>query len=271
MYDHWLGSNVWSIYGAPNNLDFTVIDLFNSAGYKCSWLSNQPAWGLGGYESSTTFLALKCQNMYFVHKETPELKFDEALIPPIKKLLENEEDQILFVHLQGSHIAFHQRYPKDFEGFVGCEDDIYRNIKIEKNKQITNEYDSSIKYTDYVLNEIIKLLEKKQSPTFLFYVSDHSECADIDDFTKRRSLVSQERACYEIPFLLWYSPEYADINSDLINSGKKNLTAPLQCDLALWSICDMAGISWDKFPVEKSIFSEEYIPPKKRFIYQAEY
>ena len=115
------------------------------------------------------------------------------------------------------------------------------------------------------------VLQKKQSPTFLFYVSDHSECADIDDFTKRRSLVSQERACYEIPFLLWYSPEYADINSDLINSGKKNLTAPLQCDLALWSICDMAGISWDKFPVEKSIFSEEYIPPKKRFIYQAEY
>ena len=243
----------------PDTVDYSLIDLFNKAGYKTHWVSNQPAWGLGGYESSTTYLALKCNSVYFLHKENPREKYDEGLLDPVEKLLQSEDSQIIFVHLQGSHIAYAQRYPEKFGSFTGCKDQIYQNITIKSNKEITNEYDNSIEYTDYILGQLISMLEKQKSISFLLYFSDHGECSDIDNFTQRRAVASKEKACYEVPFLMWYSQHYGIVNNSMLMNGKNNLHAPLQGDKALWTMCDAAGISWKDFPSEKSLFSKKYI------------
>ncbi len=249
----------------PDTVDYTLIDLFNHAGYKTHWVSNQPAWGLGGYESATTFLALKCHSLFYLHKNAPSQKYDEALIKPVEKLLDSEEPQIIFVHLQGSHIDYAGRYPESFGSFTGCNDKVYQSINSARNRKITNEYDNSIEYTDHVLEQLISLLEKRKPVSFMLYFSDHGECADIDNSAARRSAVSKNKACYEIPFLMWYSPEYGIKNQQMLRAGKKNLNSSLQGDKALWTLCDAAGIYWEGFPENKSLFSAEYIPPVKRF------
>lgn len=52
-------------------------------------------------------------------------------------------------------------------------------------EQIVNTYDNTILYTDFVINEAIKLLEKdtKNYQTLLFYVSDHGESLEKMGFT----------------------------------------------------------------------------------------
>ncbi len=258
------------LLSSPGIINFSLPDLLNAAGFKTHWISNQFSWGLGGYESSTTLLAQKCNSFYFVHQETPDEKYDIACVEPAKKMLNTEKPVILFVHLQGSHIGYESRFPKNFGSFKNTFDQISQQT-LPANRNMTNIYDCSIEYTDFVLEKLIKQLEKQSRPSFLLYVSDHSECNNIDNHTVARAAQCNIRACYEIPFLLWFSPEYKKLFGNIIEKGKKNLKSPLQADRAIWTITDIVRISWDGFPEEKSLFSSSYKNPSARFMFSKKY
>ena len=255
---------------ATGVLNYTLPDLLKSANFETHWISNQFAWGLGGYESSTTFLAQKCDSFYFVHQEAPDEKYDIACIKPAEKMLNTEKPVILFIHLMGSHIGYKSRFPENFGSFKNTHDSITEQLP-QSNRYMTNIYDCSIEYTDFILEKLIQLLEKQYRPAFLFYVSDHSECNNIDNHTVARASQSNIRACYEIPFLLWFSPEYREQFNDFIEAGKKNLSMPLQADHAIWTIADIVRISWNVFPEEKSLFSPLYKKPSARFMFSEKY
>ena len=252
-----------------NDIHFSLPDLLKAAGYETHWISNQYIWGLGGYESSTTLLAQKCDSYYFVHNKTPEEKYDIACIKPVEKFLRTTKPVILFVHLMGSHIGYEERFPKNFGSFRDKYDGVIEKV-LPANRHKTNLYDCSIEYTDFVLEKMIKLLEAQSRPSFLLYLSDHSECNGLDKYTVARATHSKIRACYEIPFLLWYSEGYKNEFSDFISRGKNNLRKPLQCDDAIWTIADITHITWEGFPQEKSLFSPSY-KGRKRFMYNTLY
>ena len=254
----------------PGVINYSLPDLLKSAGYETHWISNQYAWGLGGYESSTTLLAQKCDSYYFVHQKMPGEKYDIGCIQPVKAKLNTRKPVILFVHLMGSHIAYAERYPEKFGSFRNVSDPVSDQTP-QVNRRTTNAYDCSVEYTDFILEELIRILEKQQRPTFLLYVSDHSECNGLDDFKIARASNCNVRACYEIPFVFWFSREYSKQFGDFIEKGRKNLSAPLQGDHALWTIAAVAGLSWNNFPAENSLFSDTYKTPEKRSMYNREY
>ena len=87
------------------------------------------------------------------------------------------ESNNLFIVIQllGSHGArYDLRYPKDFEKFVPvCMNDELRKCDKER---IFNAYDNSLIYTDFVVAQIIKMLQYSHAKdATLWYISDHGE------------------------------------------------------------------------------------------------
>jgi lipid A ethanolaminephosphotransferase len=101
---------------------------------------------------------------------------DETLLTGLDELIRSSNGDVLIVlHQMGSHgPAYFQRYDETFEVFTPvC---LSSELSQCTQNEIINAYDNSIIYTDYVINESIKLLEKFNAySTNVIYISDHGE------------------------------------------------------------------------------------------------
>jgi len=82
----------------------------------------------------------------------------------------------MVMHLIGSHgPTYYQRYPKKFAHFTPtC---MRSDIENCTDQEITNAYDNSLYYTDFVMKSLIEKLKKLQNKyqVGLMYMSDHGE------------------------------------------------------------------------------------------------
>ena len=101
---------------------------------------------------------------------------DETMLTGLDELIRSSNGDVLIVlHQMGSHgPAYFQRYDETFEVFTPvC---LSSELSQCTQNEIINAYDNSIIYTDYVINESIKLLEKFNAySTNVIYISDHGE------------------------------------------------------------------------------------------------
>ena len=82
---------------------------------------------------------------------------------------------MLFFHMMGSHGPAYDRRSEEQDKVFGpvCQDPSFRGCRPE---EIRHAYDASIHYTDRVLSDLIKTLQKQSSVNSAFiYVSDHGE------------------------------------------------------------------------------------------------
>lgn len=102
---------------------------------------------------------------------------DVGMLGGLQGFIDKQQgDMFIVLHQMGSHgPAYFKRYPKEFEQFTPtCKTNDLEQCSKE---EIINAYDNTIMYTDYFLDETIKLLQKNQA-TFnvaMFYVGDHGE------------------------------------------------------------------------------------------------
>ena len=103
--------------------------------------------------------------------------FDEILFQDLQANIDTaKEDTFVVLHLEGSHgPTYFKRYPDTFKKFLPTCDT--QDLEKCSQEQIVNTYNNTLLYTDFILNESIKLLEKYEGSfeTTLFYVSDHGE------------------------------------------------------------------------------------------------
>lgn len=142
-----------------------LIDVAQRAGVRVIWRDNNS----GGDKK----IADRVKDVrYYGGKE-----FDEVLLQGLQESIdETQEDTLIVLHQEGSHgPTYYKRYPDNFKKFTPTCDT--QDLEKCSKEQIVNTYNNTILYTDYVLNEAIKLLEKneKNYQTTLFYVSDHGE------------------------------------------------------------------------------------------------
>ena len=116
-------------------------------------------------------------------------------------------DTVVVLHMQGSHgPAYFQRYPQEFEYFRPvCHTADFSRCSRES---IVNAYDNSLRYTDHVLAEIVKLLQANAGgvDASLLYVSDHGESLGergiyLHGMPYEMAPVQQTH----VPMLLWLS------------------------------------------------------------------
>ncbi|MGL5919487.1 MAG: phosphoethanolamine transferase, partial [Bacteroidales bacterium] len=155
----------------------------------------------------------------------------------------DEDDSDLFIvfHSYGSHFNYQHRYPKDMATF---KPDNASTINHKNRQNVENAYDNSIRYTDYVLNSAINVLNDTSLCSGMLYLSDHGE--DLMDDDRRKFLHASPIPTYyqlHIPVILWFSENYILANPVKRNAAINNYHKPVSTSATFNTITDMAGIS----------------------------
>lgn len=205
-----------------------LLDIMKIAGIDISWFDNNSGYCKG-----------VCDRLD-EQKSYGGGDVDGVMLKDITKKIDDlNKTAFIVVHLQGSHgPTYFKRYPKEFDKFrPTCNTAILKNCSHE---EIVNTYDNSILYTDYFLNNLIKLIEKKENEfdVGLFYVSDHGESlgenglylhgmpyAFAPDFQKH------------VPAILWLS------DKNLLNSLKSHKNDKLSQDYVFHSMLGFFDIT----------------------------
>ncbi|MBS4275388.1 phosphoethanolamine transferase [Campylobacter vulpis] len=173
-----------------------LLDFVDKVGIKTTWLDNNS----GGCQGV-------CQRLKQTHIFKEE--YDGFLIEELKKTLANlDTANFIIVHLQGSHgPAYYKRYPKEFEKFTPtCDTNELSKCTLE---QITNTYDNTILYTDYIVEEMIDELKMiKDYQNTLIYISDHGESLGENGiYLHGMPYAIAPKTQTQIPFILWTDDE----------------------------------------------------------------
>ncbi|EML9724624.1 phosphoethanolamine transferase EptA [Klebsiella aerogenes] len=137
--------------------------------------------------------------------------YDDVLFHNLDSYIDNlQQDGIIVLHTIGSHgPTYYNRYPAEFKKFTPtCNTN---EIQSCTQQQLTNTYDNTILYVDYVVDKAIKLLQSKQNKftTSLVYLSDHGESLGEDGVYLHGLPYSIAPDTQKhVPMLLWLSPDY---------------------------------------------------------------
>ncbi|MEH4264206.1 phosphoethanolamine transferase EptA [Klebsiella aerogenes] len=137
--------------------------------------------------------------------------YDDVLFHNLDSYIDNlQQDGIIVLHTIGSHgPTYYNRYPAEFKKFTPTCDT--NEIQSCAQQQLTNTYDNTILYVDYVVDKAIKLLQSKQDKftTSLVYLSDHGESLGEDGVYLHGLPYSIAPDTQKhVPMLLWLSPDY---------------------------------------------------------------
>ena len=103
---------------------------------------------------------------------------DEGMLVGLQEFIDShpKKDLLIVLHTMGSHgPAYYKRYPKQFEKFTPtCQDNQLEKCSQE---EISNAFDNTIVYSDYVIAKAIELLKAndKRYEAAMIYMSDHGE------------------------------------------------------------------------------------------------
>lgn len=232
------------------NSRIPIFHAFSGAGYTTHWISAQSNQGFDDLELGG--LVANCDETLFLGNA-----YDERLLAFFEKAADRPGRQMIFLNLMGSHIRYRDRYPDSETVFRGDSEP----------SQITAEYDNTIRYTDKVLAALIASLRQRREPACLLYLSDHGE--DIYDSDPHHLLFRSESLAtdpmYEIPYLLWLSPEYIFGNPEFFRNGlAAALDRPYQTRALLHPLLSLARMTHPVYNPARDPFSPGYVPQVRR-------
>ncbi|HCA0657902.1 TPA: phosphoethanolamine transferase EptA [Klebsiella pneumoniae] len=184
-----------------------VLDILQRAGIRVLWNDND-----GGCKGA-------CDRV--PHQNVTDLKltgqcidgecYGDVLFHNLDSYIDNlQQDGIIVLHTIGSHgPTYYNRYPAAFRKFTPTCDT--NEIQGCTREQLTNTYDNTILYVDYVVDKAIKLLQSKQDKftTSLVYLSDHGESLGEDGVYLHGLPYSIAPDTQKhVPMALWLSADY---------------------------------------------------------------
>lgn len=218
----------------------SIVTAFKEAGFRTLVIANQKlTTSMIGcfYREADTFIDMSSIKTGSYLKSLP----DGDLLPFLEKeIAQSEENLFVVLHTYGSHFNYHERYPKDFSIF---KPDKVDGIRVSLKNEMWNAYDNTICYTDYVLNEIIRLLEKTEAVSVLTYLSDHGE--DIFDDERNRYLHASPIPTYyqlHIPYVYWFSESYINHYPEKYEQMKRHADSPVSTNSVFHTVLHLAGV-----------------------------
>lgn len=243
----------------------SLFELFNRAGFETYLISNQDF--SKDFRSSYDILLSLAKHQYNLAKYN---QHDDIIIPVLDKALKENtnSDKFIVIHLIGNHMAYKFRYPKEFIVFNNEKDNSVgsRPFRDKKAKLTIDQYDNSVLYNDYVIDSVIKSIEKNScSKAAMIYLSDHGEeLYDYRDFAGHAYEKVSPTMC-EVPFIMWMTPQYLKQRQDLVF----NIDRPYSLENFIYTASDIGGLTYEGYEDTKSILSpnfeesERYVGEKK--------
>jgi heptose-I-phosphate ethanolaminephosphotransferase len=228
----------------------SLLRFIKNAGYKVYWLSNHRP--VGFHDNLVSRLASSADESLFLNYNDYRNKtsYDEVLLPKIEEKLSLNEKKVIFVHITGNHYAYNKRYPKEFNKFSSDDN--------TKKSNIIDSYDNAILYTDFVVSEMIKILQQKNLKSALIYFSDHGEeVYDTSDFFGHFE-DKPTSTMYEVPFLVYLSDTFEKPSDFIIDESRAYML-----DDFPHSFAHLTGIESQKLKKDRSIFSTQFLQRKR--------
>jgi glucan phosphoethanolaminetransferase (alkaline phosphatase superfamily) len=222
----------------------SVLSAFSEAGFKTWWLSTQEVDNWGGPIPHVA--AEASSRRYF------ERSHDAALIPALREIAMSKGDThktFVVVHTKGSHFDFKRRYPAEFDRF--------KSGKTDRRSVLVDSYDNSILYTDWLLAQIIEILQQSKRKAVLVYASDHGENLLDDDRQLFGHALSTKFDLASAGFL-WFSPEMKSLRAQHLKVLDQNAGKPLSISDLPHSMLHFSGIAARGLDLSRSIFSADY-------------
>lgn len=208
----------------------SLVGAAKKAGFKTFWISNQQPSRI-----PTTPLAAMADAAHFISHDfngVENHRYDGYLLPSVEKALSDPAaHKVIFVHLMGSHLQYRNRYPEEFAVFNGKDGvSAYTDDLSSSQLQYINEYDNSVRYTDFVLGKIMDLLKQQKQIAAMSFFADHGEeVFDSKDF-KGHGPDGVTKNMVEIPFLLWRNAAFQQAFPETDAVLRSRLQAPFMLD-----------------------------------------
>lgn len=178
-----------------------IIDVAKKAGYTTWWISNQGK--MSGEDSPIDFVAHNCD----FEKRTAHTGRSDYQAFDLLKEIPAGGNHFIVIHLMGSHIRYADRLPPDF-----------KTLENPAHDRRTNEYDSTLLYTDRLLRDILSYGKEKLNLQVMLYCSDHGE-------NMKYSHVASKNMTYDmvrIPFFIYLSPDYLSVYENTAKNLRNN-------------------------------------------------
>jgi glucan phosphoethanolaminetransferase (alkaline phosphatase superfamily) len=195
----------------------------------------------------------ECDTIIYAHPEKSVYNYNEwldiDLLPFVAKTLEKETPKNLFIlHTIGSHWYYNNHYTKQFGKFQ--PETKSRVINQNQPEEIINSYDNTILYTDFFLNEIIKMLENKNA--LMIYIADHGETLGEEGMWLH---AGDNDASKNPAFIVWYSDQYKNKYPEKVNALIQNKNLRWRTDFLFHSILSGCNIPSIVIHNDLNIFS----------------
>ena len=244
-----------------------IINAFKEAGFKTYWLSNQAA-GLNNVFAFYSRLADEYKN---IAVSIDVAKYDEELLPEFDSILNDKSThkKFIIVHTLGSHFRYNYRYPDTFEKFKPT---LSKTLSLTGNsvklkQENINSYDNTILYTDFILSEIINRLDKTNSISYMYYISDHGEnLYDDDKELLMHGFIKPSKYEIEIPLILWNSDDYKEKYPKIIKNLRTHKNSRISATNTFHTLLDMANVSYKDESYKKSFAHKEFDTIQKRYL-----
>ncbi|MGG4610568.1 phosphoethanolamine transferase CptA [Providencia sp. Me31A] len=242
----------------------SIMNMMKQAGFKTFWITNQQTMT----ERNTLLTAFSRQTdkQYYLNNDMAQSSriYDDVVFAPFKEALADPaEKKFIVVHLLGTHMRYEFRYPEDKAVFKDKDSIVPENLDDDQVKDY-NAYDNAQHYNDYIVSSLIKDFDSSKENGFLIFFSDHGE--DVYDTPPHDMLGRSEgkpsKIIYNVPFLVWQSPEWLATHQFDLNNKTSRPFSNMDFIYA-WS--DLAGLNYTGFEPEKSLFNDTF-KPQPRYI-----
>ena len=238
---------------------YAMFDVFKGAGFDIRLYSNQARWDK--YSSPTTMLTAHADTRYYQQEHFAN-SFDDQLVKEFERQPPKYDRPTLAVfHLIGSHTGFEKRTPEDRKVFSAADRPV-SPYKIDDWNDV-DEYDNSIRFTDHMLGELVRIVDRHPGPAFLLYCSDHGEFPESAQ-SRPRSGASKDPEYYEIPFVFYANAAYREKYPEVMAAIRRNLDQPFVTDHFMYPVFTAARITFDGFPHRNDLFSPDFVPRTNR-------
>ncbi|MFK5949557.1 MAG: phosphoethanolamine--lipid A transferase [Methylococcales bacterium] len=185
--------------------------------------------------------------------------YDEVLLDKLSQQIQNNpKSQVIVLHQKGSHgPAYYLRYPQQFKKFTPTCDS--NELQSCSQKQVINAYDNTLLYTDYFIDQSIKMLEQlpESTQTALIYMSDHGESLGENNiYLHGTPYFMAPTAQTHVPLIVWLSKQtqlYFGIDYKCL---KINAQQKLSHDNYFHSVLGLLHIQTQYYKKGFDIFSE---------------
>jgi heptose-I-phosphate ethanolaminephosphotransferase len=248
--------------------------ILKDGGYYVSFISNQVSAVSDDYWSdfgSYFFQYPEVSSRSFDYRNVDLYKYDEGVLKEVDKISSAARQyEFTMLQLNGQHIYAKTRFPQEQWTQFTLEDYIEdRRDLNDSHLQRVADYDNATLYNDYVVAQIIKRYEDKE--TILIYLSDHGEeIYDYRTFMGRAHgevPTSQEiKYQYQVPFMIYVSKMYKDRHPEIVRRIEEAVRRPFMTDDLSHLVLGISGIKTRWYEPERDLLSDQFNESRERII-----